>query len=277
MSEALSLLGLVLLAAAACAYGSLVGTGGGFLLAPLLLLLYPERQPEVVTAISLAVVLANAGSSSIVYGRQKRVDRKAGLTFAAATLPGAVAGALLVSVTPRHTFEVVFGAVLLLLAVWLQLPRPGSVITTRAPARFVTRLLTDSRGDTYRYAYDPYVGAGVGLVVGLVSSLFGVGGGVVFVPAMILLMRFPAVIATATSSFILVFTAALGVAVRLWLGSYEGVEVESLVLMIGGVIGGRAGAHVSGLMAAGQQQLIVRLLGVAMLMVSLRLLAGGLL
>jgi uncharacterized membrane protein YfcA len=37
------------------AYGTLIGAGGGFVLVPILLLLYPQAAPETLTSISLAV------------------------------------------------------------------------------------------------------------------------------------------------------------------------------------------------------------------------------
>jgi uncharacterized membrane protein YfcA len=50
----------------------------------------------------------------------------------------------------------------------------------------------------------------VGLVAGLFSALFGVGGGVVIVPMLLLLHRFPQRVATATSLVAIVFTAVVG-------------------------------------------------------------------
>jgi uncharacterized membrane protein YfcA len=74
------------------AYGTLIGAGGGFVLVPLLLLLYPEDTPDTITSISLALVFFNALSGSIAYARKKRIDYYSGLLFAAAA--GAVLGAL---------------------------------------------------------------------------------------------------------------------------------------------------------------------------------------
>ena len=48
-------------------YGTLIGAGGGFVLMPVLLLLYPEMKPENLTAISLAVVFFNAASGTESY------------------------------------------------------------------------------------------------------------------------------------------------------------------------------------------------------------------
>jgi len=61
-------------------FGTLIGAGGGFLLAPVLLLAYPDESPEIITSISLAVVFLNALSGSVAYARMRRIDYRSGLT-----------------------------------------------------------------------------------------------------------------------------------------------------------------------------------------------------
>lgn len=65
------------------AYGTLVGAGGGFVLVPALLLIYPGEKRSSITSISLAVVFFNALSGSAAYARLKRIDYVTGLIFAA--------------------------------------------------------------------------------------------------------------------------------------------------------------------------------------------------
>jgi uncharacterized membrane protein YfcA len=50
-------------------YGTLIGAGGGFVLAPALLMLYPGEAPETITSISLAVVFFNALSGTLAYAK----------------------------------------------------------------------------------------------------------------------------------------------------------------------------------------------------------------
>ena len=88
MSDGLELAGLLILGFAIGTYGTIIGLGGGFILVPVLLLLYPDYEPESVTAISLAVVCASTISGSIAYARQRRIDYVTGLIFAAASAPG---------------------------------------------------------------------------------------------------------------------------------------------------------------------------------------------
>src|SRR3989337_4462408 len=71
------------------AFGTLIGAGGGFILVPVLLLLYPNEKTDLITGISLAVVFFNALSGSLAYSRMKRIDYKSGIIFSIATIPGA--------------------------------------------------------------------------------------------------------------------------------------------------------------------------------------------
>jgi len=268
--------GLILLGVGVGAYGTLIGAGGGFLLVPALILLYPDWEPDRLTSVSLAVVFMTATSASTAYGRQRRIDFRAGLLFACATVPGAMVSALAVSKIHSSAFEIAFAILLLVVAAWLLLPRPNRILVTPAPARHLRRLLTDAHGDTYAYSFDPYLGLGIGLVVGLVATLFGVGGGIFYVPAMVLIMRFPSYIAVATSSFVLMFTAGSAAGVHAALGSYSGVEGETLALVAGTIGGGQLGALVSARLVA-RQGLVLRLLSSALVVVSLRQLLAALL
>jgi len=85
---ALQYLGLISLGFGLGAYGTLIGTGGGFLLMPMLLFIYPREHQRTLTAISLAVVLLNSISGTTAYAHLKRIDYQSGLMFAADTIPG---------------------------------------------------------------------------------------------------------------------------------------------------------------------------------------------
>jgi uncharacterized membrane protein YfcA len=141
---------LALLGAVVGVFGTLVGAGGGFILTPILLLLYPTASPTTITAISLVVVFFNALSGSVAYARQRRIDYRSGIAFAAATFPGSVLGALVVTFSPRRVFEALTGLLLAVLAMWLLTHRgsEGQGPTQQAGS---DRTITDRQGTTYRY------------------------------------------------------------------------------------------------------------------------------
>src|SRR4051812_4111436 len=88
------------------AYGTMVGAGGGFLIVPMMLLVY-HATPAQSAGTGLAVVFLNAVSGTLSYAHQKRIDYRAGLLFAVATLPGAISGAFLARLFSGHTFNIV--------------------------------------------------------------------------------------------------------------------------------------------------------------------------
>lgn len=266
----LELVGLVVLGFVVGAYGTLIGAGGGFVLVPLLLFLYPDYKPEQITAISLAVVMANATSGSIAYGRHRRIDYLTGLIFASSSAPGVVTGALLVQYVPERLFSGMFGVLLLLLSVVAIRGRGGGV---RPPVRgpgVLHREMTDREGKTYVYAYRIWHGVAISLGVGFTSSLFGIGGGVIHVPAMIIILHIPVQYAIATSHFTIAFMAGGATIVHIINGGLSGEQaVKAVALAIGAIPGAQIGAIIA---HRTKPQLVLVLLGVAILGLGIRLL-----
>src|SRR3954452_7456191 len=93
-------------------YGTLVGAGGGFIIVPVMLLVY-HATPQQASATSLAVVFFNALSGTLAYARQGKVDYRTGWRFAAATVPGAIIGVYVQSFFSGRFFSALFGALLL--------------------------------------------------------------------------------------------------------------------------------------------------------------------
>ncbi|MFN2463298.1 MAG: sulfite exporter TauE/SafE family protein [Candidatus Dormibacteria bacterium] len=254
--------------------GTLVGAGGGFILTPALLVLYPTDSPETITAISLVAVFFNALSGSAAYARQRRIDYRTGLLFAACTLPGAVAGALVVAVAPRRIFDILMALLLGALAAWLLLGRPQPTDGAPRPG-WTERELTDPAGQTYRYAVPLRRGAAYSVGVGFVSTFLGIGGGVVHVPLLVQALGFPVHIATATSHFILAIMAGTASLTHVMAGSFtqgHGIH-RAVALSIGVVAGAQVGAALSIRMDG---RTIQRLLALALGLLSARLLVGSL-
>jgi uncharacterized protein len=269
MLAALIIPGFVLLGAVVGAYGTLIGAGGGFILVPVLLLLYPSASPAQVTAISLAAVFANAASGSLGYYRLRRVDYRTGFILAAATLPGAILGALVVDRIPRQAFDVAMGSALLLVAGFLFF-RPSGLFTIGLRGRFVvTRHLVDAQGVSSTYRFNLGLAAALSVAVGFVSSLLGIGGGIVHVPLLTSFFAFPAHVATATSHFVLMGMAAAATITHVLRGDYAGFAVVTLSLAAGVTIGAQVGAALSQRVGG---RTILRLLAIGLGLVGLRLL-----
>lgn len=248
---------LALLAIVVGACGTIIGAGGGFVLVPILILLYPGQPPEAITAVSLTCVFFNAASGTVAYARAGRVDFRSGLLFAAAGLPGAVLGAWGTELIPAEVFNGVFGGLLCVMGLFLILSRHRE---PPAPPAGSGRLVPP---------HSRPLGAGISFGVGFLSSLFGIGGGIIHVPMMSRVLKFPTHVATATSHFILAIMTGAGAAVHLFRGELSGRAGEVLPLAAGMVIGAQLGAAVSRRVHG---QWIVRGLALALLFVGTRIL-----
>jgi len=218
-------------------FGTLIGAGGGFILVPLLLVGY-HFPPADAVGTSLSLVFLNALSGSVAYLRQRRVDLALGWRFALATLPGAIGGAYVTRSLSSRAFGQAFGVVLIIVAVFLFLGR------TAAPsARADSRALVDASGGTHHYRVDVWKGVMVSLLVGVISSIFGIGGGIIHVPFLIVALGLPVHVATATSHFVLSISAFVGAVTFLILGH---VDLTTFALMgIGVLLGAQVGARMS--------------------------------
>lgn len=256
--------------------GTLIGAGGGFILVPFMLLAFPTFSPDVVTAISIAVVAANATSGSTAYMRAKRVDYKAGIIFAICTIPGSILGVITTKYIPRGAFDLLFGVILIVLAVFLFFRGKKKAVAKEAvahPSQTHQRLV-DKWGEEYDYSYNLKLGMFISVLVGYFSPLLGIGGGIIHVPAMIEWLNFPVHLATATSHFILAIMATVSVIVHAVSGTYNDPLVLKMTLsLIVGVIGGaQLGAFLSRRI---QGKFIVKALAISLAIVGIRILTMG--
>ena len=248
--------------------GTMMGVGGGFILVPVLLLLFPSQNPAVITAISLSVVFFNALSGSIAYSRMERIDYKSGLIFSAATIPGAILGAYTTSYLPRQTFNLIFGIIMLTTSIFMFF-KPGIKSKNQSSPKHFKRKIIEKAGTIHIFSYNFYLGLTLSIIVGFLSSLLGIGGGVIHVPFLVYLLNFPIPIATATSQFVLMITSMTGAGVHISQGTFfKGLELI-IPLSIGAVIGSQFGARLSRKL---QSQWIVKILAGAIALIGVRLL-----
>ena len=236
--------------------GALIGVGGGFIVIPVMFLGL-DMPAQAVVGISLTMVFFNALSSSITYWRQKRIDLTTGWKFTLATIPGAILGSQLAAYFTNQGFGVTFGLVLILVAVLMffrgdsreaqstrniqqekkRVKETAQQKTERRTKRagWVERVYQDAEGKVHYYSFNEYLGIGLSLGVGFLSSALGIGGGIIHVPLMVMLMHFPPHVATATSLFILTGSSLVGSISHLFLGHF--VWPPAIALSIGGILG----------------------------------------
>jgi len=251
------------------AYGTLIGAGGGFVLVPVLLLIYPHQSPTQITAVSLAVVCANATSGSASYYRMRRADYRSGILLALATMPGAVVGALIVNDIPRAAFNLIMGLALIAVALFLVLKPHGKIPLLAQSPLSLQRTVVDSDGVSYTYRFNLGLAMALSVAVGFLSSMLGIGGGIIHVPMLATFFSFPEHVATATSHFVLMFMSAAGTTTHILHGDFGSFAGVTLALAVGVLVGAPVGAQLSRRVGGA---MIIRLLAIALGVVGVRLL-----
>lgn len=255
--EMLEFLKLAPIGFAVGAYGTLVGAGGGSVLVPVLIFLYPHADPASLTAMSLAVVFFNAYSGTLAYMRMGRVNYRAGSLFTLASIPGAILGTMLVHDLPRHVFDLLFGLLLVTIGGILVASPLGSQSHEPQAAECVASPRSDVIGS---------IGSAY---IAVLSSLLGIGGGIIHVPFLIRVLSFPPHTATATSHFVLTFMALTATITHVLMGQLGSQLNETLSLGVGVMMGAPLGAALSSRIGG---SIIVRVLAMALCLVGARLL-----
>ena len=175
----------------------LLGIGGGIILVPLFLWAFdasgfaPEIMVHTAFGTSLAVIIPTAISSTFGHRKRGNVDwHQVGFLCMGGAL-GALSGAWLASMLSGEWLKGLFGVMQILVAVQLLIFHP--------------RLPPERRDQVSRWAL-----ALVGFAGGVFSSFFGVGGGVIAVPLMVIALSFPIHLAVGNSSALIVVSSLFG-------------------------------------------------------------------
>jgi len=229
---------LIVIAALVGIVSAMTGLGGGFLIVPFLVLLFHLEIHQAVGT-SLVMIIFTAASATFAYARQKRIDYKVSMILSVGTVPGAVVGAYLTTLISGKLLSALFGVFLLIIA--LQMVRRDYKIARSETG--LRRTLVDSKGVSFDYTARVAPGLLLSFLGGVASGLFGVGGGVVMVPVMVMVVGMPFHLAVAASMFIMLFTSISGAATHLSFGNI--VPVYAFYLSIGIVLGTQIGAAVA--------------------------------
>jgi uncharacterized protein len=168
----------------------LFGVGGGILIVPGLVLAAHMGQ-RLAHGTSLAAVVPISIASVITYTAHGNVDWQVALWLAIGAVAGAVIGTHLLHVLPQRTLAILFIAVLVASALRLFLAADADGRGDLSPASVIALVV-------------------IGIVTGILAGLLGVGGGIIMVPAMILLFGIPPVLAKGTSAAVIIPAALMG-------------------------------------------------------------------
>jgi uncharacterized membrane protein YfcA len=255
--------------------GSLVGLGGGIIVVPMLLSLgsyistFDDVSPQVAVGTSLLVVIFTGLSSTLTYMKYKKVDYKSGLIFFIGSGPGGIIGAYVNKLFNTTSFSIWFGLFMILVSIILMVKDKLPQMKQR-PGKKVIRSYIGDDGNEVSYSYHPVLGVLIAFTVGFISGLFGIGGGSLMVPAMILLFMFPPHIAVATSMFIIFLSATTSSITHIALGNIN--WLFAAVLIPGAWFGGRFGAIINTKLKG---KTVVNLLRIVLIVAGIKLIYEG--
>lgn len=256
----------------AAALGALVGLGGGVIIVPSLLFLggtalLSPVSPQVAVGTSTIILIVTGLSSTLAYMKQGKVDYKLGFVLFIGSAPGSIAGAWANKGLNMDQFALYFGLFMIVISFVL-------MFKNRAKPLFGTRgwqrTFTNAEG-TYTYAVEPVSGTIVAFVVGFLGGLFGIGGGSLMVPAMIMLFAVPPFVAVATSMLLIFLSALVSSGTHIVLGNVDWLYAAALVP--GAWFGAKAGAWLNARMTS---KAVVTALRIVLIVAGIRLIWQGL-
>lgn len=181
------LLGFIVLGIGVGAFGTLIGAGGGLIFVPVFLYLFTDWSPAMVVGTSLTIVMFNAMSASTAFIKQKKILYSAAIWFTLATIPGSYLGAVASEGFDISMLKFWFGLFLLCMSTFI-----GYKNWTKGQRKEESLQL-------HELTYSKTIGCLISVVVGFISSVFGIGGGLIHVAALVYILGFPTHVATATS------------------------------------------------------------------------------
>ena len=243
---------LVLIGIVAGLLGGGLGVGGGIVLVPLLIWVGLGRHRAHATSLAAIVFISTTGA--LAFGFSGEVDLAAGVTVGVGGIVGSVIGTTVMHRVSARALTIVFGFVLAVAGIRLILsadPLPGAVDFPEL-------------GQTM-------IALGIGLIAGFFAGLAGIGGGVVIVPASVLLLGLDQHEAQGTSLIAIVFTSVAGTIVN-----HKNQRVRPMAGLLagaGGVVGSLTGSRLA-LLIAGRTLSVA--FGVLVLLVATRTLQRSL-
>ena len=256
------------------------GVGGGFLITPLLI--FYNIPPVVAVATGANQVVASSISGAITHFRRGSLDVKLGTVLLVGGLAGATVGIwifsllraigqldLIISLMYVIFLGTVGGLMLLESVNAMRRAARNEPPAPRKPGHqhWVHKLPLKVRFKKSKIFLSVIPIVALGFAIGILTSIMGVGGGFIMVPAMIYLLRIPTNVVVGTSLFQIIFVTAYTTVVQA-ATNFSVDIVLAFILMVAGVIGAQYGVRV-GQKLRGEQ--LRALLGLLVLAVGLRL------
>ena len=210
----------------------LFGIGGGIVLVPVLSFLFAFSLPSAIGT-SLAAMLLPVGLfAALEYYRNGLARPKVAVIIAISMFVGVYFGSKIGILLPQATMKQIYAVFLLITSfqyLGIKFPKTAKqkAPSSSVPADFsVKKILL------------------LGIVAGIVSGLFGVAGGIVIVPMLLLLMKYDHKTAVGTSLMALLFPSRISGVILYYQSGNLDISIATLIA-IGLVIGSFIGAKIN--------------------------------
>jgi uncharacterized protein len=212
-----------------------LGGGGSILTVPVLVYLLGQ-EPHAATAGSLIIVGITAAGGMIAHWRAGRVRLAPGIAFGVLGVAGSYAGTRLSSSVPPDLLLSLFAALMLAAAAAMLRRRRGTAGSPPAAAQAPGRRTARPRQGVSSVLRRGLTVVAAATGVGLLTGFFGVGGGFVVVPALVLVLGFDMPAAVGTSLLVIAINSAAALAARL--GSQVSLDWPLLAVFTAAALAG---------------------------------------
>ncbi|MBF0360299.1 MAG: sulfite exporter TauE/SafE family protein [Oligoflexia bacterium] len=241
--------------------GTMLGVGGGFIHVPFLMLAF-NFIPQDAIGTSIGIIFFNTLAGATIYYFKKQMDFELAKKLSLATIPGALLGPFIVQRYTHSFFSICLTLMLLLVSYTLYFKKEKKSFNKKNEVKEEVE---------EEYAVNVPLGFIGTIVIGFLSNLFGIGGGIIHVPFLIIMLKMPVHIALGTSHLILCVSSFLGTLMFLYLGN---VQVDFMMpIALGSIIGARVGAELSQQISS---NMIQKILAVTLVFVAIKLLFNAL-
>jgi uncharacterized protein len=231
--------------------GALLGLGGGIFLVPFLNLGF-NFPITAAAAISLTTVIATSSSVSAQRAGKQLINLRLGMLLEVATAAGSLLGGVTAQLLAQSILQRLFGVVALVVALIMitRLKRRNVILDPAAdPGVLGGRYYEEESGGTVTYRVKRLpVAIAASFVAGNVSSLLGIGGGIIKVPVLNAWCGVPLRAAAATSAFMIGVTATAGALI--YYGRGQIVPVLAAAAVLGVQLGSWGGMRFARLASA---------------------------
>ena len=248
------------------------GVGGGFLITPLLI--FYNVPPPIAVATGANQVVASSISGAISHFRRGTLDFKLGSVLLAGGLVGATLGIWIFQALQKlGQLDLIISLLYVVLLssvgammMWesvnaMRRARRNETVTLKRTGQhnWVHRLPFKMRFKKSKIYLSIIPVIGLGFGVGVLTSIMGVGGGFIMVPAMIYLLRIPTSVVVGTSLFQIIFVSTYATIVQAVVNHTVDI-VLAFILMLAGVVAAQYGVRAGQKLKAEQLRALLAIL-----------------